>query len=210
MSLTTERQIVKEIAAMIQGSGLSPLKKIHPHINLANKRFNQIWESWYRGDVPPPLEVDLVLVFEDTSSKIDQMLVGAVEVKYFQGFPKVKRNFFEGLHQALALALFGFDGLGLWHLFAENTPPERVHGYAEAVQELINGLQLPFFYVAAKLLNLSKFEAFAPSKTTGEVAYFVEWMYNAWREEKWRNPLLTSEGVKRRRSTLKAMLQVPV
>ena len=184
-------------------------------LNLATKDFQGIWSGWWEGETPPKLEVDMIFVFEDIKKVNDDALIVATEIKFFRGITE-KRNFFEGLQQALAYSLFGFDGLALWHIFSEEVDDKKVKNYAKATNDIIKGFELPIFYLAAKITNQSKFTSFEPSQTSDQdLDYFVTWMGNSCRDK--RNCLLfkdiplgpKSEDIKKRRNTLKVMLKIP-
>ncbi|NVM55782.1 MAG: hypothetical protein HWN66_18930 [Candidatus Helarchaeota archaeon] len=190
------------------------LKGVHSHVNLASKGFRCIWSSWWKGETPPKLEVDMIFVFEDIKKAIDSALIIGTEIKFFRDISK--RNFYEGLQQVMAFAVFGFDGLALWHLFPEEVNDKLIENYAQATQEIINGFDLPMFYLAAKVTGQFKFKCFAPAQISQyDLDALVSWTGNSCSEK--RNPLLFAEvplgpgsgEIKKRRNTLKVMLKIP-
>ena len=190
------------------------LKRVYSHVNLATKDFQGIWSGWWEDETPPKLEVDMIFVFEDIKKVYDDALIVATEIKFFRDI--ARRNFFEGLQQALAFSLFGFDGLALWHIFSEEIDDKIVESYAKATNDIVTGFELPIFYLAAKISNQSKFISFAPSQTgIQDIDYYVLWMRNFCRDK--RNCLSfkdiplgpKSEDIKKRRNTLKVMLKIP-
>lgn len=218
--MRNERSLVKELRKILEQKKEQEnkpywLKRVYSHVNLATKDFQGIWSGWWEGETPPKLELDMIFVFEDIKKVNDDALIVATEIKFFRDI--AKRNFFEGLQQALAYSLFGFDGLALWHIFSEEVDDKIVKNYAKATNDIIKGFELPIFYLSAKISNQSKFISFAPSQTSEQdLDYFVKWMENSCRDK--RNCLLfkniplgpNSEEIKKRRNTLKVMLKIPV
>jgi hypothetical protein len=187
---------------------LQSLRQWRTHLNLANLGFDDVWERWYAGQVPPKLEVDLLCVFPDVGSASDEVLLIGVEMKHFDRF--TRGNFFSGFDQVLAFSLFGFDGLSLWHLFSGDIDEGIVIGHSSGASEIVERYRLPLFYLAATVgddLQDLQFTSFHPAETSGDIAYYLEWMWNHARDR--RNPLLDSDDVKKRRRTIKAMLKIP-
>lgn len=202
----TELEAVNTLHSALRTKKPDSLKNVEKHVNLANKRFGQIWKDWWQDDVPPQLEVDFVLAFSDYQKQIDEALIVAVEVEQLDS---PKKNFFEGLHQVLAFSLFGFDALVLWHIMSEQGDENRIRAQAKAMNELITGLQLPITFFSTLLLNDGTLRCFSPSETSSpsEVDYVVRWLASSCDAK--RNPLLQSDLIRRRRNTLKAMLRIP-
>ena len=153
--MKSEVSLVKELHRVIKQKKEQEnkpywLKSIYAHINLASKDFQGIWSGWWKGETPPKLEVDMVFVFEDTKNVLDNALMVATELKFFQDI--TKRNFFEGIQQAMAFSIFGFDGLALWHIFSEKLDEKIIKNYVEATQEIINGFGLPIYSGGYRLL----------------------------------------------------------
>ncbi len=208
--MPTEKDLIRAFERAIRGEGGSEtappwLKYMHTHLNLASTRFGEVWSNWYAGQPPPNLEVDLLCVFTDIQTRIDEVMLVAVEVKYFQ--PSSKRSFYHGFDQVLAFSLFGFDGLSLWHLFPSDVERSLIMGHASAAIEIVQHHNLPLFYLAAKVGDKLQLSSYSPAETTGGVDYYLQWMSNHIRDN--RNPLLQSDEVRKRRRTLKAMLKIP-
>lgn len=203
----TENDLVSQFYRSLKEKKPDPLKSFYKHVNFRNKRFREIWKGWWEDEVPPQVEVDFVLVFSDHKHAVDDALIVAVEVKYFDS---PKKNFYEGIQQALAFSIFGFDNLLLWHTFAEDSNEARTTASVEATQRLIEGLKLPVTYFATKVLDNGLLKCLSPVNmdTPNELDYVIGWVRNCCND--CRNPLLGSEVIKRRRSTLKAMLRIPV
>jgi len=62
-------------------------------------------------------------------------LVGCTEIEYFSSKDVGKKSFFEGLQQAIAFAIFGFDGLSLWHVFSGDVRNEIIENCSNALEE---------------------------------------------------------------------------
>jgi hypothetical protein len=188
------------------------LRKIYKHKNLATKEFQQIWLEWWKGAVPPRTEVDIILIFEDPIELIDKGLICCVEVEYFSKKDIGKKNFYEGLQQTLAFAVFGFDGLALWHIFSQEVMDEVIGNFSGTVKELINGFKLPVFYLATKILDEEelKLKCFEPWQVEGSVDYFIDCLNRHWISRESRNPLLEDKKIKDRRNVVKTIFKIPV
>lgn len=200
-----ERELVKNLKDLFEKERPAGLKKVYAHVNLATKKFEEIWKEWWESEVHPRLEVDMIPVFKDGS----ELLLPGIEVKFFKSG---ERKFCEGLQQALSFALFGFDSLVLWHIFSGEMENKEIEGFVRPTMELIEGLKLPLIYFATKLRNENMFEFFAPvnlyDSQARDANYFLTWLRNYCRSE--RNPLLEKGEVERRRKLLKVMLKIPM
>ena len=188
------------------------LRKVYKHKNIATKKFQQIWSEWWKGVIPPRTEIDLILVFEDPIQLIDKALVGCTEVEYFSSKDISKKNFFEGLQQAIAFAIFGFDGLSLWHVFSGDVRDEIIENNSNTLEELIRGFKLPIFYLATKILDEKelKLKCFKPWRLERTVDYFIDSLNSHWMRRENRNPLLQNSEIKDRRRVVKTLLRIPV
>jgi hypothetical protein len=142
------------------------------------------------------------------------MLVG-IEVKYFKldRRGRITSNFYEGLQQALAYTLFGFDGVSLWHVFHSDLSDETVHSYSQAMKRLIDEFKLPVFYLATRLVPQGdeiRLECFAPALLLEPrgLDYLVRWMKKYFTDKENRNPM--RQDLRQRRSTIKTLLRIPV
>lgn len=213
--IMNEKELVRLMCEELSQNKPSDLKKVENFVNLAIKGFEGIWSGWYKGQTPPKLEIDMIFAFEDFNRRIDDALIIGIEVKYF----KELRGFYEGLGQILSYSIFGLDGLSLWHLFSEDVEDEEIQPFANAVIEIIRGLNLPLFYLCGKITDESplKIRCFEPSVIMAgrDVNFFAGWMRDYCREI--RNSLLfeskplgpSLEEIRKRRSTLKVMLKIP-
>lgn len=201
-----EKQLVKRLRDLFERDKPYFLRKVYGSTKLSTKKFQEVWSDWWGTEIPPKLEVDLVFVFEKESGDVS---IVAAEVEYFRN---KRKNFTDGLQQALSFGLFGFDSLVLWHIFAEKMETPDVESYVKPMNELVEGLELPVVYVATRLAGEDRFEFFAPpayySSSTWDHQMLLKWL----EEEcgKRRNLLLNRENVERARRTLKVVLRIPV
>jgi hypothetical protein len=188
------------------------LRGVYKNKNLSTKDFQDIWSEWWKGNLPPRTEVDMILVFEDPMEALDKALIGCIEIEYFSIKDIAKKNFYEGLQQVLAFSIFGFDGLCLWHMFSPEIEENVIVNYANTMGELISGFNLPILYLATKILDEKelRMKCFEPSQIEGGVEYFIDWLNSYWVNEKNRNPLLKDNEIRNRRKILKMLLKIPV
>jgi hypothetical protein len=200
-----EKQLVKRLKRLLEGSPTRTFRKVFAHTNLSTKQFRDIWSDWWQEGVPPRTEVDLIPVFAEGE---DVALVG-IEVEYFRS---KKESFIKGLDQALSFALFGFDSVGLWHVFSEEFAASDVEKVVGPTVTLIKEMNLPVVYLATKLIDGEKFEFFAPlrywSSLHFDASRVLKILEDEYRQK--RNPLLYKESVQRARKTLKVVLKIPV
>ena len=69
-----EKQLLDLLKNLFEEKKPLTLKKVFAKVNLATKRFKDIWSSWWEGELPPRQEVDLIFVFLDSG---EVLLVGA-------------------------------------------------------------------------------------------------------------------------------------
>ena len=213
--IDSEKQFVDSVYSFLQGCD-SP-RVAYKRVNLATKRFEEVWKVWWTRELPPKLEVDFILAFEDLQREIDEALLVGIEVKYFKPNHKsrIRSNFYEGLQQALAYALFGFDGISLWHVFHNSLSNETVRSYSQATKRMIDEFRLPVFYLATRLATEGDgigLECFAPTFITEpiELDYIVRWIRHYFTNKENRNPMREDREIGRRRSTIKTLLRIPV
>lgn len=203
-----ERQVVKKIRGLFLDTDHQALRKMYIHTNLATRKFHEVWSDWWTTGIPPRLEVDMIMVFEEESNSSKVFLSG-VEVKYFRS---KKNNFYEGLQQILAFGLFGFDSLILWHIFSENMENKDIEEYVKPVKEIVEGFDLPIVYIATKLTKDMKFEFFYPLALYSSAKVNADRLIGFLKElstEK-RNPLLKEDEIEKRKKTMKLILRIPV
>lgn len=186
--MRNERELVNKVYTNLKQNKPYRLKKVEKFLNLTNRGFEGTWTGWYKGETPPKLEVDMVTVFEDISEKLDDALIIAIEMKFFKDFKN--RGFFEGLEKILAYSLFGFDGLSLWHLFSKDLEDDKIKNFATSVKEVINGFNLPLFYICGTIIDEEKLKIkyFDIGSYESEIKSILDWMCNFIGDK--RNPLL--------------------
>lgn len=203
-----EKQVVKKLNSLFLETKPSSLRKMFAHTNLATRGFHQLWTDWWKEAIPPRLEVDMILVFDDPA-KIDKVFTVGIEVKFFKG---ETRNFYDGLQQALSFGLFGFDSLVLWHIFPPESKNKEIDEYVKPVKEMMEGFPLPIVYLATKLTEDGKFEFFAPWEFYSSSKVDATYLLNSIRDlySKKRNPLLDKKEVEKRKEILKVLLKIPI
>jgi hypothetical protein len=203
-----ERELVENLKGIFEERRPHYLKKIFTHTNLATKKFHDIWSEWWKSEIPPRVEVDMTLIFEDLTN-LNEVLIVGVEVKFFKD--KI-RSLCEGLEQTVSFGLFGFDSLVLWHVFSQKIENKNIEEYVRPAKEIIEGFNLPIVYFATKLIGKDKFEFFAPwesySSTAREANYLLSSLRNCCNKK--RNQLLAREEIERRKKMLKVILKIPM
>jgi len=204
--IKNERELVKRLKTLFEEKRPTSLKKIFIHTNLATKKFRDIWREWWKSEISPGLEVDMISVFEDTTG-IDKVLIAGVEIEFFKDKTK---SFCDGLQQILSFGLFGFDSLVLWHIFSERMENKNIEECVRSTEEIIEGFNLPIVYLATKLIGTDRFELFAPWRLSGSVE--TDYLLSSLKDccNKKRNPLLNKEEIERRKKMLKIKLNIPV
>lgn len=199
---TGEKRLITRLRDLLWEKKTSSLKKVYARVNLATKKFREIWSDWWEEEKLPRMEVDLILVFLDS---YDVHLVG-IEVEFFR---EKRRSPYKGLEQALSFGLFGFDSLVLWHIFSPKLENKIIDSYVKPVKEIVEGLNLPLVYFATKMEN-NKFEFFTPRYSSIQYGadYIIRTLEKSCKEK--RNPLLYKSETKNRRKVLKTILKIPV
>jgi len=203
-----EMQVVKKLNSMFLEAKHSSLRKMFVHTNLATRGFHQLWRDWWKDAIPPRLEVDMILVFDELT-ELDKVFTAGVEVEYFK--PR-KKNFYDGLQQVLSFSLFGFDSLVLWHIFSPESKNKDIDEYVKPVKEMVEGFRLPLVYLATKLTDEGRFEFFAPWEFYSSSKVDTRYLITCLRDlcDKKRNPLLDKKEVEKRKEILKVLLKIPI
>ena len=202
-----EKELVKNLKDMFEDAKYSELSKIYVHTNLATRKFHELWKEWWKGSIPLKLEVDMILIFIESQKQ--NVFMPAIEVKYFK--ETSRRDFREGLQQALSFSLFGFDSLVLWHIFPDQTEKTDIDGIVKPIKELIDFLNLPLVYFATRIKE-NKFEFLAPWEWGSSVDVlpyqFLGYLKNECKKK--LNPMVDNEEVQKRRKILKVLLKIPI
>jgi len=138
MAESEEKFLVKKLRRRLSHL----FKEIHVHVPIANKPDfrNTIVEQF--GYAPVLNEIDMIFIEASGALR-------AVEVKYFKLKDKYSFNrpFYDGIGQALTLLRYGFDNVGLWHLFSDEIEEERFDRYGANTWSFIrNDLRFPLEY----------------------------------------------------------------
>ncbi len=197
-----EKKLINKLRDLLWEKKSDNLKKIYTRVNLATKRFRDIWSDWWEEEIPPRMEVDLIPVF----SEFNKVILPGIEIEFFKD---KKRNPYKGLEQTLSFGLFGFDSLVLWHIFDPKLQNKTVDSYVKPIQEVIEGFNLPIVYIATKFEE-DKFEFFAPlySSSKFEPDYLLRYLENLCKNK--QNPLISKEEIQKRRDVLKIILKIPM
>jgi hypothetical protein len=190
---------------------MSSLKKVSKGRSVTTREFRDTISGWYGRELPWPLvEPDLILVFEDLKRVVDDTMIVAIEIKYFEQSQDLHgrlRQSFRGLGQPLRNLIFGFDSVVLWHIFSPDIREEQViQSYVDIIGEVIDRLKLPVVYLATAILNgeLKIYKPFSIQKY--DMRSLVSWLQNLCDSK--RNPAMDRE-VEIRRKSLKVALRIP-
>lgn len=126
--------------------------------NLAKGRFysqgRRLFTEDPSEDVFPLAQPEIDLVVRDMNDKLF-----GIEVKYLKFEinaifpPRTDKSYYEGMGQALALLMFGFDCVSLWHCFddSEGGDPGSIERYSEATRNLVTINNLPINYFVLRI-----------------------------------------------------------
>jgi len=205
-----EADITQRIYERIGTLDMSSLKKVSKGRGVTTREFKNTITGWYGRELPWPLvEPDLVLVFEDLKRVVDDTMIVAIEIKYFEqtkDLHKRLRQSFRELGQPLRNLIFGFDSVVLWHIFSQDVAEQRIQSYVDIVEEVINRLKLSVVYFATTILDgeLKIYKPFGIDKYDMQSA--VMWLHNLCESK--RNPAMDRE-IEVRRKSLKVALRIP-
>lgn len=146
--MSHETAITANLYKSINELNLSLLKSVSKKRAITGKDFKDAMTKWYVQSLSWPLvEPDLILVFEDVEKKIDDVMIVAIEIKYFdqsKDLHKRLRQCFREFGQPLRNLIFGFDSAVLWHIFSPEVAQERIESYTNIVDEVISKLDMGF------------------------------------------------------------------
>ena len=146
--LRSERQLAVILANKLHSHyGYEVFRNVNP----ASANFREYWAKWFSGEplLPQP-DVDLLVV--DLGDLI------AIELKYIvlsrqKGRRILKRRYYEGIGQVLALLRYGFERVQLWHCFDESIDVAHIARFLENTYDLIYKLKLPIGYAALRVVE---------------------------------------------------------
>lgn len=121
-------------------------------IRIIKTGFNLSGDEWFKSKwneihvnnqlVPPPIQLSPDIVYIDQHDK----LVG-IEVKKFkkkdQNEKSITRSFYDGIGQALVMLTWGYDHVGVWHIFEDTVDKEKRELYGTIWEILHNQLNVP-------------------------------------------------------------------
>ena len=146
--LRSERQLAVILANKLHSHyGYEVFRNVNP----ASANFREYWAKWFSGEplLPQP-DVDLLVV--DLGDLI------AIELKYIvlsrqKGRRILKRRYYEGIGQVLALLRYGFERVQLWHCFDGSIDVAHIARFLENTYDLIYKLKLPIGYAALRVVE---------------------------------------------------------
>jgi hypothetical protein len=206
-----EVNITQRVYELVRSLDISSLKKVSKGRAVMTREFKDTISGWYGRELPWPLvEPDLILVFEDLKRVMDDMMIVAIEVKYFEQTQDLHgrlRQSFRELGQPLRNLIFGFDSVVLWHIFSPDIEEEQViQSYVDMIGEVIDRLKLPAVYLATTILD-GEFKIYKPFGIDKyDMRSLASWLKNLCDSK--RNPAMDRE-VEVRRKSLKVALRIP-
>mgnify|MGYP001030022815 CR=1 FL=1 len=137
------------------------LGKIFGHVNPAKspKVYSFLKELY--GGLAPRLQPEIDLIFKNGDD------IRAVEIKCFhlRTNNSLSKSYYEGIDQALALLMYGFNKVALWHIFDQNINPRQFIASGSTAQVFIrNQLKLPIDFTALYLIVSGKDCLFIPTQ----------------------------------------------
>jgi hypothetical protein len=93
--------------------------------------------------------------------------IRAIEVKLFKlrSNNSLSRSYYEGIDQAIALLMYGFNRAALWHVFDQDIEMSKVSTYGSIAQVfIVDKLKLPIDYTAWCLDRSGPDYEFIPTK----------------------------------------------
>jgi len=137
------------------------LGKVFSHINPAKSpRVYSFLKELY-GGLAPRLQPEIDLIFKNDDD------VRAVEIKcfYLRTNNSLSKSYYEGIDQALALLMYGFNKVALWHIFDQNISPRQFMTSGSTAQGFIrNQLKLPIDFTALYLVISGEDCLFIPTQ----------------------------------------------
>lgn len=177
-----------------------------------NRRFVEVL-NWYKSESPWILVTpDVILVFDDYSGQPADILIVAVELKFFSSERQVaKRRFrqaFREIGQPLRNLIFGFNAVVLWHIFEEHISDDTAKRFGNICREVISELKLPMVYFATRMRD-NAFKLYQPWEfgDYNDINYIASSLRNLVGE--CRNPALETPSVAQRREAVKMALNIP-
>jgi len=163
-----ERTIVKELARKLETRNRLLGEKHEQYLGkilslvtpAKSRKIDSILKNLY-GGVAPPLQPDIDLLFRNNED------IRAVEVKVFSitGKGRLSRSYYEGIDQALALLMLGFNKVALWHIFDQDVGIKWFGRYGSSLQLFVREqLKLPIDFTALYLIRNGLGHDFVPTQ----------------------------------------------
>lgn len=218
--MAKEREIAKKIVEAIKSLNINDIKRAYTEYNIPKEQYESVLKDYFELDVPEVFaKPDIVLIAEDLQKRIDEYMLIAVELKYFEKTSKPKdlkrklRGAFREIGQPLRYYLYGFDCAILWHIFSEDVDSDLIRSYSNLIAEFFERMKLPVAYFSTKMFSVYEYELYKPSELgKQDLNYIVSWILGSCRERV-RNPLFledySKDEITKRRRALKTALRVP-
>ena len=169
--------------------------------------FMKNWIKIHGGTFAPPVQPDFDMII------FWQNKIIGIEIKYFKHKQKrIETSFYRGIDQALALLSWGFDHVGLWHIYDEFSTSQELWFYGiETWLYLLQpkekgGLGLPLEFTPMKFSNkTNEFNVIVPKKVNNRITiteiiplYYPRFNFSVQNN----NPIINHPRVKQRRKML--------
>lgn len=80
-----EVNVTQRVYELVRSLDMRSLKKVSKGRSVTTRQFKDTISGWYGRELLWPLvEPDLILVFEDSKRLIDDTMIVAIEIKYFE------------------------------------------------------------------------------------------------------------------------------
>jgi len=155
--ILNERALVKILAKKLRKRneqvGLNSdqyLGKVFAHANPAKAPKVCSFLKELYGGLAPRLQPEIDLIFKNGDN------IRAVEVKCFRlrTSNSLSGSYYEGIDQALALLMYGFNNVALWHVFDQTINPKQFMTSGSTAQLFIREqLKLPIDFTALVLVS---------------------------------------------------------
>lgn len=163
-----ERTVVDKLAARLKERNQhfskdddQHLGNVYTRVNPARSRgVNSLLRALY-GGLTPRLQPEIDVILKKGGD------IRAIEVKLFRlrSNNSLSRSYYEGIDQAIALLMYGFNRAALWHVFDQDIEMSKVRAYGSIAQVfIVDKLKLPIDYTAWCLDRRRPDYEFIPTK----------------------------------------------
>lgn len=168
LAVLKERTVVEKLAAKLRDRNQNfardsdqHLGEVHTWVNPARSpRVNSLLRSLY-GGLTPRMQPEIDIVLKKGED------IRAIEVKFFKirSNDSLSLSYYEGIDQALALLMYGFNKTALWHVFDQDIELSKVITYGSVAQVfIVEQLRLPINFTAIRLERSAQNYEFTPTK----------------------------------------------